>query len=141
MLRVKGALELLENGHGLIVFATDNYCIRANSTFIPKAFIKEYGLQRGHELEVLALMVDAWEDTHHPIDDPDPIEFLKNVMEFQGYGQKDLAELLNSRPRASEILNRQRPLSLSMVRKISLAWQVPAEPLIREYSLARSFQD
>ena len=78
----------------------------------------------GDELEVLALMVDAWEDTHYPIDDPDPIEFLKNVMEFQGYGQKDLAVLLNSRPRASEILNRQRPLSLSMVRKISAAWAV-----------------
>ena len=92
----------------------------------------------GDELEVLALMVDAWEDTHHPIDDPDPIEFLKNVMEFQGYGQKDLAVLLNSRPRASEILNRQRPLSLSMVRKISQEWQVPAEPLIREYGLVNS---
>ena len=90
----------------------------------------------GDELEVLALMVDAWEDTHYPIDDPDPIEFLKNVMEFQGYGQKDLAMLLNSRPRASEILNRQRPLSLSMVRKISREWGVPAEPLILDYSLS-----
>jgi HTH-type transcriptional regulator/antitoxin HigA len=90
----------------------------------------------GDELEVLALMVEAYEDTHYPIDDPDPIEFLKYVMESQGFGQKDLARLLNSRPRASEILNRQRPLSLSMIRLISQAWQVPVEPLLREYTLS-----
>ena len=88
------------------------------------------------ELEVLSLMVDAHEKKHFPIDNPDPIEFLKNVMELKGLGQKDLAELLNSRPRASEILNRQRPLNLSMIRLISKAWQVPAEPLLREYSLS-----
>lgn len=90
----------------------------------------------GDELEVLALMVGAYEDTHYPIDDPDPIEFLKYVMECQSFGQKDLARLLNSRPRASEILNRQRPLSLSMIRLISQAWQVPVEPLLREYTLS-----
>jgi len=88
------------------------------------------------ELEVLSLMVDAHEKKHFPIDNPDPIEFLINIMEFKGLGQKDLAELLNSRPRASEILNRQRPLNLTMVRKISKAWQLPADPLIQEYNLA-----
>jgi len=89
----------------------------------------------GDELEVLALVIEAYEDTHYPIDDPDPIEFLKDVMEFQGYVQKDLARLLNSRPRASEILNRQRPLTLSMIRQISQDWHVPAGPLTREYRL------
>jgi HTH-type transcriptional regulator/antitoxin HigA len=96
----------------------------------------ESGTVESDELEVLSLMVDAYEETHFPIDDPDPIGFLKNVMEFKGLEQKDLAELLNSRPRASEILNRQRPLNLTMVRKISHAWQVPVDPLIREYELA-----
>ena len=90
----------------------------------------------GDELEVLALVVEAYENTHYPIDAPDPIDFLKDVMEFQGYTQKDLAQLLNSRPRASEILNRQRPLTLSMIRKISHAWQVPTGPLVCEYRLA-----
>ena len=94
------------------------------------------GTVESDELEVLSLLVEAWEKTHYPVDDPDPIEYLKNVMEFKGLGQKDLAELLNSRPRASEILNRQRPLNLTMVRKISHAWQVPADPLICEYNLA-----
>lgn len=92
----------------------------------------------GDELEVLALVIDSYEDAHYPIDDPDPIDFLKDVMEFQGHGQKDLARLLNSRPRASEILNRQRPLTLSMIRKINRAWKVPTGPLVREYKLTMS---
>ena len=90
----------------------------------------------GNELEVLTLVVDAYEESQFPIDNPDPINFLKDVMEFRGYAQKDLAQLLNSRPRASEILNRQRPLTLSMIRLISQAWQIPVEPLIREYDIA-----
>jgi HTH-type transcriptional regulator/antitoxin HigA len=87
------------------------------------------------ELELLSLLVDAYEEARFSIGDPDPIEYLKNVMEFQGLEQKDLARLLNSRSRASEVLNRQRPLTLAMVRQICGAWGVPAEPLIREYAL------
>lgn len=103
---------------------------------INKLMAAERDTPEGDELEVLALLVEAYEDTHYPIDDPDPIDFLKYVMECQGYGQKDLALLLKSRPRASEILNRQRPLNLTMIRLISKTWQVPAEPLLREYSLS-----
>ena len=90
----------------------------------------------GDELEVLTLVVEAYEEVQYPIDDPDPINFLKDVMGFRGYTQNDLARLLNSRPRASEILNRQRLLTLSMIRLISKSWQVPVEPLIREYDIA-----
>ena len=96
----------------------------------------ERGTPKGDELEVLTLLVEAYEEAQYPIDNPDPIDFLKDVMEFRGFVQKDLAQLLNSRPRASEILNRQRPLTLSMIRLISQAWQVPVEPLIREYDVA-----
>jgi HTH-type transcriptional regulator/antitoxin HigA len=56
-------------------------------------------------------------------------------MELRGVGQKELAELLNSRSRASEILNRKRPLSLDQIRKIAAAWDVPAEAMISEYEL------
>ena len=96
----------------------------------------ELDTPEGDELEVLTLLVEAYEEAQYPPDDPDPISFLKDVMEFRGLVQKDLAQLLNSRPRASEILNRQRPLTLSMIRLISQAWQVPVKPLIREYDLA-----
>jgi HTH-type transcriptional regulator/antitoxin HigA len=64
-----------------------------------------------------------------------PVEFIKCTMELHGVGQKELAELLNSRSRASEILNRKRPLSLDQIRKIAAAWDVPAEAMISEYEL------
>ena len=96
----------------------------------------ERATPEGDELEVLTLLIDAYEEAQFPIDEPDPINFLNDVMEFRGYAQKDLAQLLNSRPRASEILNRQRPLTLSMIRLISQAWQIPVEPLIRKYDIA-----
>ena len=54
---------------------------------------------------------------------------------LRGVGQKELAELLNSRSRASEILNRKRPLSLDQIRKIAKAWNVPVEAMVSEYEL------
>jgi len=79
--------------------------------------------------------VDAYEQKHFPIAEPDPVEFIKNVMEFRGAGQGDLATVLDSRPRASEILNRRRPLTLGNIRKITAAWHIPADALIDEYEL------
>ncbi|MBT3530624.1 MAG: hypothetical protein HOF74_12870 [Gammaproteobacteria bacterium] len=95
----------------------------------------ESNTPEGDELEILATLVHAYEEINHPIDAPDPIEFIKNVMEFRGYDQKDLADLLNSRPRASELLKKLRPLSLKQIRLISGAWDIPVEPLIQEYKL------
>jgi HTH-type transcriptional regulator/antitoxin HigA len=89
----------------------------------------------GDELDILTLLVERYEDLHYPIESPDPIEFLEYLMELRGAGQSELARLLGSRSRASEILNRKRPLTLDQIRKISAAWQVPVEPLIREYEL------
>ena len=89
----------------------------------------------GEELELLSILVEHYEQKHHAIEAPDPIEFLKNVMEFNGLGQSSLAIVLNSRSRASEILNRRRPLTLEQIRKISHAWKVPVDPLIQEYEL------
>jgi HTH-type transcriptional regulator/antitoxin HigA len=60
----------------------------------------------------------------------DPVEFIKNVMEFLGKDQAEFGRLLQSRPRASEILNRRRPLTLSQIRQITIAWKIPAGPLI-----------
>lgn len=94
------------------------------------------GTPEGDELDILVTLVEVYEKKHYPIDAPDPIEFIKNVMEFLGIDQAGLAELLKSRPRASEILNRRRQLTLGQIRQISSAWNIPADPLIREYDLA-----
>ena len=96
------------------------------------------GSPQADELELLTLVVERYEQACFSVGTPDPIEYLKNAMEFRGLKQSDLAALLNSRSRASEVLNRQRPLSLAMVRRISTAWRIPAEPLLREYRLRAS---
>ena len=57
-------------------------------------------------------------------------------MEARGFRQKDLAALIGSQPRASEVLNRQRPLTLAMIRVLSAEWILPADLLVREYELA-----
>lgn len=91
----------------------------------------------GDELDVLATLVEAYEQRHFAIEAPDPVEFLKNVMEFLGLEQNELATVLRSRSRASEILNKRRPLTLDQIRRISSAWRVPADSLINEYDVAR----
>lgn len=96
----------------------------------------KYGSKASDELELLTALVELYERQAHPIGAPDPVEYLKNVMEFSGRTQKDLAELLNSRSRASELLNRKRSLTLENIRTISRHWNVPAEALIQEYATA-----
>lgn len=94
----------------------------------------EYGSVEGDELELLTTLVELYESKVHPIEAPDPVEFLLNIMEFSGKTQKDLADLLNSRSRASELLNRKRRLTLENIRLISRSWNVPTDPLIQEYA-------
>lgn len=89
------------------------------------------------ELELLSLLVEHYEDQHYPIAEPDPIEFIKSTMTFLGMKQKDLAKLLQSESRASELLNRKRALNLEQIRTLHAAWKIPVEPLIQQYDLAR----
>jgi len=81
------------------------------------------------------LNIEIDKQKHYPIEAPDPVELIKNVMEFLGEDQAGLARVLRSKPRASEILNRRRRLTLAQIRQISVAWKVPADPLIQEYEL------
>ena len=99
-------------------------------------FGAEPGTDEGDELDILTLLAERYEEQHYPIETPDPIDFLEYLMELRGVGQAELAELLGSRSRASELLNRKRPLTLDQIRKISGAWHVPVEALISEYELS-----
>ena len=87
-------------------------------------------------LEVLVTLVEAYESGHWAIEAPDPISAIKHVMEARGLRQKDFAALIGSQPRASEVLNRQRPLTLPMIRALSIEWNLPADVLVREYDLS-----
>jgi HTH-type transcriptional regulator/antitoxin HigA len=87
------------------------------------------------ELDVLATLVDAYEEKHFPIDDPDPIAAIKHQMEAMGMSRKDLEPLLGSRSRVSEILNRKRKLTMDMVRNLHDRLGIPAGTLIRDYEV------
>ena len=90
----------------------------------------------GDELQVLVILVEAYEAERWPIEAPDPISAIEHVMESRGFQQKDLAVLIGSQPHASEVLSRLRPLTLPMIRALSAKWNLPADILVREYDLA-----
>lgn len=96
----------------------------------------EVGSADGDRFEVLATLIEAYEDRHYPISAPDPVTAIKAHMEMKGLPRSALAEVLGSAPRASEILNRRRALTMDMVVKLHDAWHIPAEILIRPYHLA-----
>lgn len=88
-------------------------------------------------LDLLALLVEAYEKQHYPIEAPDPIDFLNYVMETRGLARKDLEPYIGPRGRVSDILNRVRPLSLDMIRRLSAGLGLPAAVLIKDYPLRR----
>jgi HTH-type transcriptional regulator/antitoxin HigA len=90
------------------------------------------GSPEEEKLEVFALLIDAYEQTHYPIDLPDPIEAIKFRMAQQDLIQKDLVPYLGSQSKVSEVLNRKRPLSLSMIRALHEGLGIPAEVLLQE---------
>jgi HTH-type transcriptional regulator/antitoxin HigA len=96
------------------------------------------GTEEGDRLDVLLALVDAYEDKRWPIDIDesfDPIDVLNHAVEEFGHTQAELAELLGSRSRASEILSRRRALTVDMIHKISKAWKISADLLVRPYRI------
>jgi HTH-type transcriptional regulator/antitoxin HigA len=89
------------------------------------------GTPEADRFDVLAALIEAYEAKHWPIDPPDAVEAIRFRMELGGLGQADLARLLGSRSRASEILRRKRPLTLEQAWKLHREWQIPAEALLR----------
>jgi HTH-type transcriptional regulator/antitoxin HigA len=96
------------------------------------------GTPEADRLEVLTLLIEAYEREHFPIEDPDPIDFLQHVMEARGLARKDLEPYIGSRARVAEVLNRVRPLTLEMIRNLSDGLELPADVLIRGYRVKRA---
>jgi HTH-type transcriptional regulator/antitoxin HigA len=95
------------------------------------------GTEDSDKLDILATLVEKYEEGRWPVvDDSDPIDLLNYAIEELGHSQAELAELLGSRSRASEILNRRRPLTVEMIHKISQAWKIPADLLVRPSRVA-----
>jgi HTH-type transcriptional regulator/antitoxin HigA len=89
------------------------------------------GTRDGDRLDVLATLIDAYEAEHYPMDPPDPIEAIKFRMEQQGLSRRDLEELIGTRTRIAEVLNRKRGLSIGMIRRLHERLGISADVLIR----------
>ena len=87
-------------------------------------------------LDSLTTLVEAYEMRHYPIPEPDPIEAIKYYMESRGLSRSDLEPYIGSRARVTEVLNRKRPLSLNMIRRLYAGLGIPAEVLVRPYAMA-----
>ena len=96
-------------------------------------FDSKSGTAGGDELEILGILIDQYENEHFPIDLPDPIAAIKFRMEQLGYTQKDLADIVGLKSRASEILNKKRKLSLEMIRQLHEKLNIPTDVLIQAY--------
>jgi len=90
------------------------------------------GSDEGDELEVLATLVDVYEEKHFPVGAVDPVEAILFRMDQQGLERKDLEPFIGSRHRVSEVLNRKRGLSLDMIRRLHAGLGIPLEVLIGE---------
>jgi HTH-type transcriptional regulator/antitoxin HigA len=103
---------------------------------IDAIFDAQPGTPEGDLLEVLTILVEAYEEEHYPITPPDPIEAIEFHMERLGLTRRDLEPYIGSRARVSEILNRRRSLTLAMIRRLQEGLGIPAETLLRQYPLA-----
>ncbi|MGX9576969.1 helix-turn-helix domain-containing protein [Mesorhizobium sp. f-mel] len=89
------------------------------------------GTPEGDRLDVLATLIEVYEEKNHPMDPPDPIEAIKFRMEQQGLSRKDLEPIIGTRGRVAEVLNRRRGLSIEMIRNLHDQLGISAEVLIR----------
>ena len=99
------------------------------------------GTEEGDKLEILVALVELYEAKRWPIEADesfDPIEVLRYAIDELGHSQGELAKLLGSRSRASEILSRRRALTVEMIHRISETSQIPADLLVRPYKLERA---
>jgi HTH-type transcriptional regulator / antitoxin HigA len=88
------------------------------------------GTTEGDQLELLTVLIEDYEKRQFQFDLPDPIQAIEFRMEEQGLRQKDLVPMLGSRSRVSEVLSGKRPLTVAMIRALSLGLGVPADILV-----------
>jgi HTH-type transcriptional regulator / antitoxin HigA len=96
------------------------------------------GSPEADKFDVLATLVDAYESAHWPVANSDPVDLLRYAIDEMGHTQSELAAIVGSAPRASELLRRKRALTIEMIDKISRAWGIPRGLLAVPYPLAKS---
>jgi len=104
---------------------------RATLKEIERLMAAECDTPEGERLDVLATLVEAYENKHYRLDLPDPIEAVKFRMEQKGLTAKDLVPMIGRINRVYEILSGRRPLTLVMIQRLHRDLGIPAESLIK----------
>ena len=99
-------------------------------------FHAKSGTDASKEAKLSALLIEDYESKHFHIQEPDPIEAIKFMMEQSNLKQTDLAEMLGNKGNVSKVLSRKRKLSLEMIRNLSASLHIPADILIKDYTLS-----
>ena len=102
---------------------------------IENLFEIEKDAEQYDRLDVLATLVEAYEAKHYPIGPPDPIAAIEYELEKRGLSRRNLEPIIGPSGRVSEVLNRQRPLTMTMIRKLHNQWGISGDVLLNEYSI------
>ena len=105
---------------------------------IEKLFDAEPNSPECDRLDILTTLVEAYEQKHYSIEAPDAISSILYYLESRGLSKQDLAVSIGSQQEATAILNRQKPLTLDMIRHLNQDFKIPAEILIQPYSLEKT---
>lgn len=98
-----------------------------------KIFHARKGTKESDEADLLAVLIERYEDEHYKIEASDPIEAIKYRMEQQNLKQKDLAKYLGGKDKVSKILNKKRKLTLDMIRNLHQFLHLSLDALVKEY--------
>jgi HTH-type transcriptional regulator/antitoxin HigA len=101
---------------------------------LEKVFQAEEGTAQADERDVLVTLVEAYENRHYDFGPADPVEAIKFRMEQGGLTPRDLEPFIGPSGRVSEVLNRKRPLSLRMIKRLHDGLKIPYESLLAEVS-------
>jgi len=91
----------------------------------------ELGSPEADELQLLALVIEIYEQRRWPVELPDPVDAILFVMDQRGLTRRDLEPYLGSRSRVSEVLARKRSLSLRMIRALHEGLGLPLQVLVQ----------
>ncbi len=105
---------------------------------IERLFDAKPGTAEGDRLEVLTTLIQVYEEKHHAVPLPNPIDAILYYMESRGLTRRDLEKYLGSRARVSEVLNRKRAITMEMIRNLHRGLGIPAEVLIQPYRTVKN---
>jgi HTH-type transcriptional regulator / antitoxin HigA len=83
------------------------------------------------ELEVLATLIELYEDKYFPIGLPDPIAAIRFRLEQSDRSEQDLIPIFGSESLVTEVMSKRQPLTLKMIRDLHHHLGIPADVLLQ----------